>query len=160
MTKLRVALAFVLALLAGGLAAQEELHLFTAGSLAEIKQSKEGKPFILMFWSLDCASCMKELDALSDAIRRHPDLNIVMISTDDESQREPVEAMLDTHGLRQVESWIFADANTQRLRYEVDPSWFGELPRSYFYDAAHNRIAHSGALSAKHIESWLAAVKS
>ena len=46
-----------------------------------------------------------------------------------------------------------------KLRYGIDPSWFGELPRSYFYDAAHNRLPHSGALNEDHIEAWLAAVK-
>ena len=149
----------LLALFAGQLSAQEDLHPFKAGSLAKIKQSREGKPFILMIWSVDCASCMKELEVLAGMISKHPDLNIVMIATDDASRKEPVKTMLNRHGLNGVESWIFADASIQRLRYEIDSSWFGELPRSYFYDAAHQRIAHSGALSAEHIDAWLAAIK-
>ena len=159
MNKHRLALFFSVALLAANLPAQEDSHSFKAGSLAEIKHVREGKPFILMFWSMDCASCMKELDVLAGVIGKHPGLNIVMISTDDVSDKAPVEAMLNKHGLKRVESWIFADSNTQRLRYEVDPSWFGELPRSYFYDAAHNRLAYSGVLSAEHIDAWLAAIK-
>jgi thiol-disulfide isomerase/thioredoxin len=158
-TKFGVILLSCLALLSGHSSARDALHSFVPGSLAEIKQAREGKPFILMFWSLDCPSCVKELDALANALRRRPGLNIVMVSTDVESPRQPVEAMLDKHGLGRVESWIFAIANTQRLRYEIDSTWFGELPRNYFYDADHNRIAHSGALGAKQIDAWLAAIK-
>ena len=139
--------------------AETSLHPFVAGSLKDIKDAQAGKPFLLMFWSLDCASCMKEMDALAHAVKKHPGLNLVMISTDEDSYGEQVQAMLAKHKLAGVESWIFSGTYAQRLRYEVDPAWFGELPRSYFYDAAHNRLPHSGALTEEHIEAWLAAVK-
>ncbi len=150
----------VLALMFCQPAAAESLHPFKAGSLSEIKAARAGKPFILLFWSLDCASCMKELDGLAAAVAKYPDLDLVMVSTDEEdSYGNEVEAMLAKHHLQNVQSWIFADSNVQRLRYEIDPTWFGELPRSYFYDAAHNRLPHSGVLGIEYIEAWRAAVK-
>jgi hypothetical protein len=30
---------------------------------------------------------------------------------------------------------------------KADPGWYGELPRSYFYDAEHNMMSHSGILT-------------
>ncbi len=129
-------------------------HLFKAGSLAEIQAGRAGKPFILLFWSLDCASCVKELDSLAAITAKHPDLDLVMVSTDEDSYAKEVEATLSKHGLGKIESWIFADANAQRLRHEIDPTWFGELPRSYFYDAAHHRQPHSGVLGVGQIGSW------
>lgn len=141
------------ALLACNLAVAD-LHPFKAGSLAEIQAQRAGKPFILLFWSLDCTSCMKEMDGLAAVAAKHPELDLVMVSTDEDSYGKEVEATLDKHGLRKVESWIFADANAQRLRYEIDPAWFGELPRSYFYDAAHQRKPHSGVLGIEQIEAW------
>ena len=37
-------------------------------------------------------------------------------------------AMLDKAGLDKVESWRFADSFTERLEFEIDPQWHGELP--------------------------------
>ena len=55
--------------------------------------------------------------------------------------------MLEKHHLNDVENWVFADANSQKLRFEIDPSWYGELPRTYFFDSAHNRNGNSGLLA-------------
>jgi len=155
----RVVLFFLLAILIGHVSAESGLRSFLPGSLAAIKQAREGRPFILVFWSADCVSCVKELDALSQSLAKHPDLNVVMIATDEPSFEDAVEAVLDRYGLTRVENWIFGDPDAQRLRREVDSSWLGELPRSYFYDTAHRRRAHSGALSVQQIEDWLAAAK-
>ncbi len=140
-------------------ACAEPPHSFKAGSLSQIEAARAGRPFILLFWSLDCPSCVKELDDLAAAVAKYPDLELVMVSTDEASYAKAVEAMLDKHGLQDVQSWTFADSNAQRLRHEIDPAWFGELPRGYFYDAAHHRLPHSGVLGIENIEAWRAAVR-
>ena len=126
-----------------------------AGSLDHLLASREGRPVMLVFWSIECATCIKELTLLSKMVRQHSQLDVVMISTDMINQAEPVESVLSQHLLEGVESWIFADSNTQRLRYEIDPEWFGELPRCYFYDADRQRIAVSGMLEQQHFDAWL-----
>jgi len=42
-----------------------------------------------------------------------------------------------------------------KLRFYIDPGWYGELPRSYFYDAAQQRSGHSGALTRAQLQDWL-----
>lgn len=138
------------AAMAGG-----ELKTFEADSLAEITRERAEQPFILMLWSLDCPSCMKELAALSVSIKQHPDLKLVMISTDDQSMADDVAALLTKFGLGSVELWIFGGADAQRLRHAIDPTWYGELPRSYFYDAAHQRRSHVGVLKAEDLDAWV-----
>ena len=49
----------------------------------------------------------------------------------------------------------FTDPNIERLRYTIDPDWFGALPRSYFYDERGNRKGVSGLLSKEKIYSGL-----
>lgn len=158
MKKSFAALCLFLTLFSVPLFAENQTQPYKAGSLNEILKTRQGKPFILMFWSLDCASCMKDLDALAASVKKYPKLDLVMVSTDDAEFAGEVSDMLAKHKLKQVESWIFSDSNAQRLRYEVDPSWYGELPRSYFYDASHNRLPVSGAITTEHIDAWVAAV--
>jgi len=152
-------LCLFLTLFSAPLFAESQTKPFMAGSLAEILKVRQGKPFVLMFWSLDCSSCMKDLDALAASMKKHPKLDLVMVSTDQAELAGEVSAMLAKHKLNRVESWIFGESNAQRLRYDVDPSWYGELPRSYFYDAGHNRLPVSGAITTEHIDAWVAAVK-
>ncbi len=128
---------------------------FTDGSFGTIVRAHQGKPFVLVFWSVDCPPCIKELGTLTMALKRHPDMALVLVSTDDTAARPRIEEILNKHGLQQVESWIFADSQTRRLRDQVDANWYGELPRSYLFDAQHRRVPLSGEISAEQLEAWL-----
>ena len=47
---------------------------------------KEGKPMIISFWSTSCKPCIRELDAIYDALpdwKETADFNVVAVSTDD-----------------------------------------------------------------------------
>jgi hypothetical protein len=145
----------------GCYAERSEPRPFKPGSLSEIIGDRQGQPFLLILRSVDCPPCRKELDLLAQTRRAHPELDLVLIATDDiTSYAQEVHAILKKHGLGDAESWIFADPNAQRLRYEIDPKWYGELPRGYFYDAAHHRLGVSGALKPEHLSAWLADLRS
>lgn len=135
--------------------ATAELRTFTENSLDDIERAHTGKPFLLHLWSLDCASCLKEMRLLSGWLQEHPEVRLVMLSTDGPQMAREVERMLRGNGLDQTEGWLFAEANAPQLRYAIDPRWYGEMPRTYFYDAAHRRTAKSGALTIQHLEAWL-----
>ncbi|MDO8343138.1 MAG: hypothetical protein Q7T48_08070, partial [Cellvibrio sp.] len=62
---------------------------------------------------------------------------------------------LQKYPLKKAESWVFADSFVERLRYEVDMQWYGELPRTYFYDAQGHALALSGKLDYAQIERWI-----
>ena len=47
---------------------------------------KEGKPMIISFWSTSCKPCIRELDAIYDALpdwKEEADFKVVAVSTDD-----------------------------------------------------------------------------
>ncbi|MGH8608413.1 MAG: TlpA family protein disulfide reductase [Gammaproteobacteria bacterium] len=129
---------------------------FVSGSLSTILATHEKEAFLMALWSLDCPPCREELALLGEIHRENPWLRLVLISTDDGSQAETAQEVLHESGLDNVESWIFGEPNAQRLRYEIDAAWYGELPRSYFYAANHKRVSVSGALKPQHLEAWLA----
>jgi thiol-disulfide isomerase/thioredoxin len=135
--------------------ADTSLRAFEADSLEKIQAAYKGKPFLLVLWSLDCPPCRKELTLLSAVKKRHPDFHLVLISTDASEQSAQVASILASHRLVISDAWLFSETSAERLRYAIDPSWYGEMPRSYFYDPEHNRVGVSGALKAEQIESWL-----
>lgn len=128
---------------------------FLSESLEQIESRFAGEPFLLVLWSADCAPCRTELAVLGEASRQHPEMNFVLVATDNMDMQSTLIEILDEYSLGDAESWIFADPNVERLRYSIDPNWFGELPRSYFYDRDSNRTGVSGLLSREKVVGWL-----
>ena len=132
-----------------------ELRPFTADSLPAIQKQFAGRPFILALWSIDCHHCVKELQALGRLARTARDLPLAIVSTDSPAEAQAILAALKRFGLARFDTWVFDDAVPERLRYSIDPAWRGELPRSYLFDAAHKRTAHSGLMSEAQLREWL-----
>lgn len=140
------------------LAAQTTKH-FVRGSYQQIVSARAGKPFIISLWSLDCTYCRDDMVLFGKLSKKYPDLGLVLISTDTPEQLKEIERTLQKYPLKKAESWVFADSFVERLRYEVDTQWYGELPRTYFYDAQGHVLALSGKLDYAQIERWVRANK-
>ena len=128
-----------------------ELKLFDNGSLASIKRSQKA-PFLLVLWSLDCPPCYKELKLLGPWSEKNPTIPVVLVSADPlERQQEAVE-LLNSFKLEKLESWIFGVQSHAMLRHSIDPTWYGELPRSYLYDTQLKAHAHSGLMTQRTLD--------
>jgi thiol-disulfide isomerase/thioredoxin len=135
----------------------EPLRPFVSGSAQEIRRAHAGERYILALWSLTCTHCAAELALLGKLRKKNPGLILVLVSTDTPEASEALQAVLRQHGLERTEAWVFADAFTERLRYELDPRWHGELPRNYLHGRDGSVRAVSGRLGAGELERWLAA---
>ncbi len=135
-----------------------ELLPFDANSLASLRKTHAGRPFVLAFWSLHCEPCRDEMAEWNAVKRRHPSLPVILVSTDTPSDGRMIETFFAKYPPGAVQKWVFADAFTERVRYAVDKSWRGELPKSYFFDAAHKIEAKSGRVNRTWIEAWAARV--
>ncbi|MEQ1636502.1 MAG: hypothetical protein ABL903_07405 [Methylococcales bacterium] len=137
---------------------QNHLNAFVSGSYQQILTKHAEKPFVLVIWSTTCPSCVKDMTLLSAMHKSWPTLAIVLLSTDDIAESKQVQAILTKYELTGLESWVYAGDNTQKLNFEIDPDWYAELPRTYFFDAAHGRQGISGVLSQKEYEALFAKI--
>lgn len=135
-------------------AGADTIKAFTAESFEEIKASFEGQEFLLGLWSVDCPPCMVEMEFMAELLTLNPDIPYVLISTDSIEQRDYSAEFLEDVGLGNKESWMFADSFVERLRFSIDPNWYGELPRSYFFDNKHAMQSHSGIVSEELLQNW------
>jgi len=126
---------------------------FVSGSMAQITAQQEG-PYIVNFWSIDCPSCFKEMKMWRELEKEYPSMKVVLISTDASEFRDEVMQTTIDLGVNHFESWQFADS-ADRLRFEIDRRWFGELPRTYFRDRNGNTEAISGLVKRELVEQWL-----
>jgi len=131
------------------------LKAFTSESLDDIVSARAEQDFLIVLWSIECPPCMQELALLQELKSQISGKKLVLISTDGPEYSESIQDVLREFQLGSMDNWIFADALPERLRYKIDPSWYGELPRAYYYDDAHQRSAHSGMLTKAKLQQWL-----
>jgi hypothetical protein len=135
------------------------LRDFDAKSIDAIRGANAGRPFILAFWSIHCEPCLRELSQWGPLQRRHPDIRFILVATDGAAERTKVSEVLARYDVAGVQTWAFADALEERVRFAVDRTWRGELPRTYLYDRSHRFVAHSGLLDPGWLDGWLDAEK-
>lgn len=129
---------------------------FDATSFAALRKMHAGKPFVLAFWSLYCEPCRDEMAEWNVVKRKYPALPIALVSTDTPADSKRIAAFFEKYSPGDVQKWVFADAFGERVRYSVDKAWRGELPKSYFFDAAHKAEVKSGLVDRAWIEAWAA----
>ncbi len=116
-------------LLASPSALAGEPHPFVQGSWHQLLEAHRGKPLIVHFWGITCAPCMVEMPKWAALMHRDAGFDFVVVDGDPVgADSTGAQSMLAKMGLANAESWRFADDFVERLRFEVDPKWQGELP--------------------------------
>lgn len=133
----------------------QQVQAFVRGSLAQIVDQHRGAPFVVSYWSIDCPPCFKELAMWSRLTQIYPSLKVVLVSTDDWEMRDTVSESLRKMSVSNLESWLYAEENADKLRFEIDPKWYGELPRTYFYNAVGEAKGLSGLIQQSKVETWI-----
>jgi thiol-disulfide isomerase/thioredoxin len=136
--------------------AADELQPFARGSWQTLRDAHAGRPTVVHLWGLTCAPCLAELPQWGALRRERPDLDLVLIAADPVPEApDRAAAALAKAGLAQTESWMFADRFADRLRYEVDPKWSGELPRTLLIDRAGTITVMPGVADLVRVRAWL-----
>ena len=132
-----------------------KLQPFGRGAWQALRQAHAGQPTVVHFWGLTCGPCLAELPAWGKLARERPDANLVTIAADPApSKPASLLGALSQAGLSATENWMF-DGFSQRLRYEVDPAWQGELPMTVLIDANGAMQATVGLADLAEVRNWL-----
>jgi thiol-disulfide isomerase/thioredoxin len=146
----------IAALLVASSASAEDLHPFVRGSWQQIRATHAGKPIVVHFWGLSCAPCRVEMPNWGKLIAERPDLNLILINADIvPNERRAVAATLSAAGLVPAENWIFQDSFVEKLRFEIDPSWRGELPLTLLIARDGTTTASEGIADLDKVRAWL-----
>jgi len=129
---------------------------FERGSWAKLREAHAGQPTVIHFWGLTCGPCLVELPHWGALQAARPDLRLVLIAADPSPQDpERLAATLAKAGLDKAESWSFTDRFYERLRYEIDPAWAGELPRTMMIDRNGKATVLPGVADLAQVRQWL-----
>jgi thiol-disulfide isomerase/thioredoxin len=132
------------------------MRAFDVRSFDDIRKANAGKAFVLAFWSIHCAPCIEDMSDWRALKQQYPSVPIVLVTTDPPAQHAAAARLLAKYRPGPVETWGFADDFGERVRFAVDRTWRGELPRTYFFDAAHHEEIVSGRIDVVSTQAWFA----
>jgi thiol-disulfide isomerase/thioredoxin len=158
MKRLLLAATLLLVSAALVLASQESpLRPFERGSWKDILHSHAGHPTLVHFWGVTCGPCKVELPELGEFMKNHPAIDVVTISADLVPNLGPAtQSMLQNAGLSGAENWIFNDGFAERLRFEIDPTWQGDIPRTMLISRDGEITTLEGSAEIADLETWSA----
>ena len=137
-----------------------EFKPYGRGDFDQIAHLREQRARIIHYWSVTCPACIAELGQWAKFINDHRDIDIIFINTDDYEDRERAAARLEKNGLSQATHYGFSDSFVEKLYYEADKNWRGELPFTVLISANAPRVSVTGALDDPHFVAWLSQVTS
>ena len=124
--------------------------------LTALKQHYKGQRWLMVFWSVDCPPCFQELAMIQTLSEQGANLPIVIVNADDSDDiSHERNNIIERFKLSHLTHLYFVEGQGAKSRYIVDPGWYGELPRSYFIDAAGKFNGKSGLISKEALNSWL-----
>ncbi len=132
---------------------------FLTDSYQGIMTANQQQPLLVVLWSLDCPPCRAEMPELAEFSASHPGIGLVLISVDGVEAAAETAAVLAENDLESASNWIFADPYIEKLRFQIDPSWQGELPRSYLYVPGEQRHRIRGRIDFTRLEEYLLNLK-
>jgi thiol-disulfide isomerase/thioredoxin len=135
--------------------APTQLKPFGRGSWNDILRSHAGRPTIVHFWGVTCGPCKVELPLLGEFTKVHPAIDMVTVSADLVPDLPgATRSMLEKSGLQSAENWIFSDGFVERLRFEIDPGWQGDIPRTMLISREGTIITIEGSVEIADLNKW------
>jgi thiol-disulfide isomerase/thioredoxin len=133
----------------------DDLHDFVRGSWKELREAHTGQPLIVHFWGVTCGPCRAEMPEWGQFLKQHPGLRLVTIDADlVPNDAGAVKSMLAQSGLSSAENWMFDDDFVERLRYEIDPRWQGDIPRTLLIGRDGSTTTIDGVADFAKVNSW------
>ena len=150
------ALLFALLMPAPAQDSATQLKPFGRGSWHELTKAHAGRPTIVHFWGVTCGPCKVELPQLGAFMKHHPGIDMVTISADFvPDMPAATRAMLERSGLALAENWIF-EGFADRLRFEIDPTWQGDIPRTLLITREGEMTTIEGSAEMADLAKWSA----
>ncbi len=137
-------------------ATEAELKPFGQGSWQELMAAHAGRPTIVHLWGVTCGPCKVELPQFGAFMKDHPGIDLVTISADFVPDLPAAtRAMLERSGLLAADNWVFDDS-ADPLRFEIDPTWQGDIPRTLLITREGYMTTIEGSADMAELQQWSA----
>jgi thiol-disulfide isomerase/thioredoxin len=153
--KLMAAMMLLVSVVASSASEPTRLKSFERGSWQKLLRLHAGHPTLVHFWGVTCGPCKVELPELGRFTKQNPSIEVVTIDADLVPNSDTAAlSMLKDAGLSSAENWMFNDGYAERLRYEIDPAWQGDIPRTILISGNGNVTTIEGSAESAVLQKW------
>jgi hypothetical protein len=91
-------------------------------------------------------------------LQEKPEVDLIFVHAEPVPHKLPMVAeALARAGLQDAENWMFSDGFQERLRFEIDPKWLGELPATLLVAPDASTTLIVGPVDFDTIRQWIRA---
>jgi hypothetical protein len=98
---------------------------------------------------------MKEFTFLSDVLAQFEGMKLITISTDPFLSSDFIQNLHQTNNLMNAETWVFSDRVREKLYFDVDKKWRGELPFMLLVNDKNQVTKHLGIMTQEKLVTWI-----
>jgi thiol-disulfide isomerase/thioredoxin len=122
----------------------DEIPIYNFESLEPLLYTNTNKIFIVNFWAMWCAPCVKELPIFQEYKKDNPNIDILLISMDfPEDIETKLKPFLKKKGYTS-KVILLDDPDSNSWIDKVYPNWSGAIPFTIIFDSK-NRSFHERA---------------
>jgi thiol-disulfide isomerase/thioredoxin len=132
------------------------LKPYQGGDWPSLVKSANSAPIAIHFWGVTCPACVKEMPLWGNFLKANQNAKVIFIQVDDVSA-ESMQKMLNKAGLEKANNYYVAGPFDERLRYEIDPKWYGETPTTILIDKHGRATRKTGLINFQQLQSSLIA---
>ncbi len=133
----------------------QPINAFVKGSFTEIQNRYTDTPHMIVFWSQDCAYCMKEFTFFDNALSHSNKVKLITVATDPFLSADVIRKLHHDNNLYDVEQWVFSESVKEKLYFDVSKNWRGELPFIVFVNKDKVMTKHLGILKEIELVEWI-----
>lgn len=146
-------LAVLLALMQPSYAQSPVLKPYQKGDWKTLIKPYSGQPVAIHFWGVTCPACVKELPQWGKFLSQNKNAKIIFIQVD-ETTLENIQKNLSKANLVEANNYYVDSPFDERLRYEIDPKWFGETPTTIMIDKNSRVVRKSGLIDFRALDRF------
>lgn len=106
----------------------EEISVYNLEELEPLLHTNSEKTYVINFWAMWCAPCVKELPYFQEYANKHPEVEVIFVSLDFPKDIETkLKPFLKKKGIT-AKVVLLDDPNANSWIDKVDPNWSGSIP--------------------------------
>lgn len=119
----------------------KEIPVLDFNSLAPLLETNSDKTYVINFWAMWCAPCVKELPIFQALKDKNNEIEVLLVSLDFvEDIETKLKPFLKKKGIS-LNVVLLDDPNSNEWIDKVNPNWSGSLPFTIIFDN-QNRSYH------------------